>query len=476
MRQLFKGNIKLIRQIFSAGFFHFIHAFASILLLLMVGQIISQSDSTKSRLLQLLTLDNFHLVFQWYWVIVLLIIKFIGTSLRNYYLQYAPFNMQIALQNFWLAQNIRDKDFYPDKDIKNYARAYIKGRILWVADICLLLLIFLLLFHLNIWVAFFWLILWIIGMLFRWWVVHHYLTAKNEWKITKTSLQRKWKFVFLNQYLLKRDQQWKKEVRILKRREEKSEDKFKLFGFQKAWTSGFFPVYFFSFVFLLASVFQRTGSDHTIILQLILMIIYSQGAFMRSFKAPEYWRVIKLIEKKWYTVIQVSNDSTTNSTTHKDDLFSDLQKKDLESLSENDWVRILPLFYVKDPVDEFYYKHIFRTAALLDADQPLIGETFLSAIISDKENKQLPVLNDFFPVFGNDEWSRFPWKNKFDQRKCSDREYRWLHIFKALLHPGKIIICKGDIGKIIEQNDFDIFLTLVDKRNKKIIYINEEHF
>ena len=207
MRQLFKGNTTLIRQIFSAGFFHFIHAFTSILLLLLVGQIISQSDSTKSRLLQFLLLGKFNAAHQWFWVIAILILKFIGTSLRNYYLQSAPFNIQIALQNFWIEQNVLIKNFYPDKDIRNYAKAYVKGRIIWRADICLLILIFLLLFHLNFWVAFFWVMLWLMGMLIRMWVVHYYLSAKNEWRAARSAIQKKWKFIFLNQQCFQVDLQ-----------------------------------------------------------------------------------------------------------------------------------------------------------------------------------------------------------------------------------------------------------------------------
>ena len=389
MRPLFQRNTTLVRQAFAAGFFHFIHAFTTILLLLLVGQIISQSDSTKSRLLQFLLLGKFQPQYQWHWVFALLAIKFVGTALRNYYMQLVPFKIQVLLQDYWIEYGRQAAGFSPDKDIKKYARAYIKGRILWLADICLLLLIFILLFYLNIRVALFWLILWIMGMLFRWWVVHFYLNARKSWKEANLLLLKKWKFIFSNSYRLKTDQQWKKELRILKRREDKAVDTFRYFGFQKAWTSGFFPVYFFSFVFGMIWFFKASGVNQTVILQIILLIIYSQGALMRSFKAPEYWKIIRLAQKKWDESISGLNNQTLSEEQEATLLFAETKLHDVDAITNQEWNQIITLFNINQNIHEKYYKTIFKKFCLVDLEKPLIGDTFLSAVISDKERIQI---------------------------------------------------------------------------------------
>lgn len=472
MRPLLKGNKQFRLQAFVAGFFHFIHAFTTILLLLMIGQIISQSDSTKSRLLQILLLGTFHAAYQWYWVIGLLIIKFIGTAFRNYFLPLIPFKIQIALQDDRIGQSNQKNDFISDKDIKNYARAYIKGNILWKADIFLLLLIFLLLFHLNVRVAFFWLLLWVLGIVIRWWVVHYYLHAKRAWKEALGALQQKWKFIILNQSVLKIDQQWKKEVRILKRREGKAAETFRSYGFQKAWTSGFFPVYFFSFVFLLAWIFKGAGSDLTIVLQIILIIIYSQGALMRSFRAPEYWKVIRGIEKKWNSKWNESVNTPNTSMTSELPDYIDAHIKELNNLSKQQWDKMLPVFYSEEAMQERFYKTLFRKVSLIDLEKPLIGETFLSAIISDKEAVHVPMLKELLSAFENKEWENFNWKRKADRTVITDKQYIWLRLFKSLLHPGDIMLCNDDLSQKLGQKDLDIFITLTEKRNKKIIYLH----
>jgi hypothetical protein len=471
MWHLLKKNKGFRQQAFAAGFFHFIHAFTTILLLLMVGQIISQSDSTKSRLLQILLLGNFNAAYQWYWVIGLLIIKFIGTAFRNYFLPLIPFKIQITLQDYRMESSNQKNDFITDKDIKNYGRAYVKGYILWIADLFLLLLIFLLLFHLDVWVAFFWLLLWVLGIIIRWWVVHYYLRAKRVWKETLGALQRKWKFIMLNRSVLKIDQQWKKEVRILKRREVKAEDAFRSFGFQKAWTSGFFPVYFFGFVFLLAWMFKGSENDQTIILQIILIIIYSQGALMRSFRAPEYWRVIRGVEKKWDSKLNASVNTPNASITNDLADYVDSHIKDLISLSKQEWEKILPFFYSEEKNQEKFYKTLFRKVSLIDSGKPLVGETYLSAILSDKEAVQMPVLNDLLSVFDNNQWENFNWKRKAERTAITEKQYIWLCLFKSLLHPGDIILCKDDLSQKLDQRDLDNFITLIEKRNKKIIYL-----
>lgn len=473
MRQFLTGNRPLIRQLFAAGFFHFIHALVTILLLLLVGQMITQTDSTKSRLLQLLLLGKFRVEDQWYWVFGLLILKFFGTASRNYFLQVVPFNMQTALQQHLLLKNIGGALLQPEKDIKRYARALIKGHVVWVADLFLLILIFLLLLHLHVWVAISWILLWIIGIVFRGWVVHYYLKRKQAWKLAGVAFQRKWKFLVSNRHALKRDQQWKKDVRILFRREKKARQLIKSFAFQKAWTSGFYPVYFFGFIFLLARVFQVSETDSAITLQLVLLIIYSQSAFMRSFRAPEHWRMIQWIEEKWKTAFNQTESKLATAIPDEQLEQLTLKLKNQDTLNAADCKELMPLFYSTQIVEESFYKNIFSKIALLDLNNPLRGETFLSFVLSDKESVQQPVLFDFFLSFKSEEWHLFHWKAKADRTNCTERQLVWLHLFKCLLHPGGIIICKDDLTRKLDREEIDIFLSLVAKTNKKIFYVYE---
>jgi hypothetical protein len=475
MQQFFHGERRPVRQMFLTGLFHFIHAFTTILLLLLVGQIISQSDSTKSKLLERILLGLFQSEAQWYWVFALLLCKFLGTSLRNYYLQSLPLRLQVGFQNFWLSHTLQPVPFNPDKDIRNYGRALIKGRVLWLADICLLLLIFLLLLYLHLWVALCWVLLWGIGLMFRWWVVHFFLNAKKDWKKAKAALQRKWNFLFINQFALRIDQQWKKELRIEKRREKKAEETLKAFSFQKAWTSGFFPVYFFGFIFILAWIFQITESDQTISLQIILMILYSQGAFMRSFRSPEYWKTIRLIEKKWSRTIIESKQIQPSSSADESDKVTEATFKNLNAFTNQDWEKWLPVFYVKENESLISYKPLFRNVALLDFRKLLLGETFLAAIVSDKESVQLPVLQEFLSLLEKHHWDNFPWKENLEITIIREKQLAWLHLFKALLHPGRYILCTSDLIQKIGQNDFDVFLSLVNKRKKKLILLHGSH-
>jgi hypothetical protein len=193
---------------------------------------------------------------------------------------------------------------------------------------------------------------------------------------------------------------------------------------------------------------------------------------MRSFRAPEYWKVIRGIEKKWNSKWNESVNTPNTSMTSELPDYIDAHIKELNNLSKQQWDKVLPVFYSEEAIQERFYKTLFRKVSLIDLEKPLIGETFLSAIISDKEAVHVPMLKELLSAFENKEWENFNWKRKADRTAITDKQYIWLRLFKSLLHPGDIMLCNDDLSQKLGQKDLDIFITLTEKRNKKIIYLH----
>lgn len=468
---MFKKDRRLIIQEIAAGVFHILHHFLTILLLLFIGQIIGQSDSAKSKILQLIFLGWFNPNHQWIWIFVILFLKFISTYFRNYYREYFPFRLTLTLQDFWLRQIPQPVYEKKDKEIKNYAKAYFKGKVLWWADLFLMAIIFSILFYLQKEFAFYWIIFWVVGIIFRWWVVTHYTNSKRDWRLAKSALARKWIFLLNHQHRLKIYQQWKKEGAILNNRKKKANQKFSAFAFQRSWTSAFFPVYFFGFILLVVGVFRSSTITEGIMLQLVLVIIYSQSALMRTFKVPEQWKVLNKIHIQWEK--QLSQSEYQPESFHIDGDYSHLIKEinSGDELSDGNLKLLLNLFDSGANFSEEFYQVIFNKVTIFDLNTRIIGETWLSAILSDKESRQKPLLDDFIKSIGNQDWEKFPWKQQIENVHCNPTQLKWMHIFRALLHPGNFIIFRTNSDNKLTEIEEQIFLNLVVQQKKKIIYV-----
>jgi hypothetical protein len=61
-----------------------------------------------------------------------------------------------------------------------------------------------------------------------------------------------------------------------------------------------------------------------------------------------------------------------------------------------------------------------------------------------------------------------------DLDALSQVQLNWMYFFKAILHPGELILFKRSTLHEISNLDMDIFLNLAKQYNKKIYFIDEE--
>lgn len=289
---LLKSRINLLLL-----FSYFLHSFTAILLLLMVGQVVSQGDSTKAKLLKIIMPSEIGNGNLWFWVGGLILLKFAATFAKNYYYPMNLFRIQRVMRDAFLVKKFDSSNEMPlDLDFNRYAKAFVKGWIYFCSDVLLLGFILLLLLKLNIQIAVFWCVFIFLGLLLRYTFEKIAPHSKLELKRAGNSVARRWKNLMIHQSDLKTDGQFEMELRSFKNREDFAQKIAKTQSLRAAWSAGFFPVYFFLFLFVLAAFFESQSTKDGNILQILLLIIYSQGAIMRIFKVPVHWKDIKEIQ------------------------------------------------------------------------------------------------------------------------------------------------------------------------------------
>jgi hypothetical protein len=459
-------------QTIAAGLFHFLHNFFTILLLLQIGLIAGESESAKAKLLEIIFPAVFAQTDKWILAGLLLLARFISTYLRNFSRITAPFNIQSPLNNFWISGPTLKHNESKYREISNYAKAFFKGIIIWWADVCFLLVIFLILLILNKLAAIGWVLFFTSGMVFRRLMAHFFIKKRHEWKTARSKLSQKFKFLLSQRAYLNRYFQWRKEKSIYQRRQNKTAEKTSAYAREKAFTGALFPAALFGFIFILAFLLKNNNTGSIAILQIVLIIIYSQSALMRCFSAPAYWKTMRTIKDKWYSEITHEHNkqnkiSEINPFLHK---YS-TGNHNINSASFQ-WDKMLPLFFdehltVSKETDAF-----FKEVTLLDFTAPLRGETYLSVVLSDKESKQRAQLDHFLQAFGAEVWQDFKWQNKWGSKKLSDQQLRIMYLLRALLHPGKIILSRMNTEAYRKWPEGDIFLNLIEQQNKKLIHVS----
>lgn len=279
---------------------YFLHSATAILLLLLIGQVVSQGDSTKAKLLKIILptgLNDFQL---WLWVGSLIALKFIATFAKNYFYPMNLFRIQKILRQSILTQS-KHSNFEPlaESELNRFSKAFVKGVLYLLADIFLLGFILLLLFKLNVYVAQCWLLFIVVGLCLRSIFERISPMAKTELKKAMTGVSKHWKQLSGNQHDIEKNGYFEREMASYQKLERDAYNTVRRHSLKVAWTAGFFPVYFLVFLFVLAASFDESAMMQGNVLQLLLLIIYSQSAIMRLFKVPVHWKEINELQVKF---------------------------------------------------------------------------------------------------------------------------------------------------------------------------------
>ena len=246
----------------------------------------------------------------------------------------------------------------------------------------------------------------------------------------------------------------------------------KRYGSQHAWTAGFFPVYFYVFLFVIAWNFKAIDANHSSFLQIILLIIYSQGSMMRMFKIPAHWKEMSEIETRWNQLEFTQRKLSDANLGLREDFNT--HHWDLSNYSKPMLRQLFLDCYDKTKQAHLISLGFYQSIFVLDRERKMIGDTYLGAILTDKESRQFPVLGEIFQQAPPYDWANFPWKNMLDLDALSQVQLNWMYFFKAILHPGELILFKRSTLHEISNLDMDIFLNLAKQYNKKIYFIDEE--
>ncbi len=467
-------NHRLIRKYIVSGFFHFLNAFSSIILLLLIGQITSESDSAKSRILKLIFFDHFDVKYQWHWAMALLISKVLFSVLRSHWLSMTQFEIQSSLQKFWL-ENQDNKTPYANigKDLKQLSKSIVKGQILWTADLVMLLFIFCILINLNFFVAISWLIFFVLGIFLRIWMVKFYAVEKKKFRTHQSKWIRKFDYIMIQFWSIIFAHQLEKETNIFNRRLETAHQSNRVYSMHRALANGFFPAYFFSFLFFIIYTLHSFSFEKTILLQLVLILIYSQSALTRCFKSPEHWRIINSIARKWNSSnIQINLKQNTQPKVIQ--LLPQLDKSEFVfDYSGNDiWNELIemrenPLSF--NPTD---INTVTQQISFLLTNQLCTNESYLASIICSKESVGLHQLEKMIQSLElKKEWDSFDWKSSPTTFVVSENQLKWINLFKSMLHPGWLIVISYDNWIYFDENEKKAILQLVIQKNKKIILV-----
>ncbi|MEY4331051.1 MAG: hypothetical protein RL609_1799 [Bacteroidota bacterium] len=455
-------------------FFHFLHSSTAILILLLLGQFANKTDATKSKILHLIAPNQFSEINIAYWIVGLLIAKFIATFFRNYFHQVTNFQIHNKiLKEILFKYHFHDNNSF-EKETTRYVKAYSKGVLLLVSDFFLLAVIYFLLSKLSNPVSNFWLLFIIVGIIIRSLVVKYFINSKYAFKNAVNAMNRKWNFIFNNHLTLIKDQQFKKELNILNNREKTAASALNKYASHHAWTAGFFPVYFYIFLFVIVWNFKSNNEIQSNFLQIILIIIYSQGALLRIFKTPAYWKEMVEIEAQWSR--NISEYSSTPEIFQKKKSTKNNFEWDLSNYTKPMLIRLFSDSLEKSKQSELIATDFYSSIFIFDLNRKIIGDTFLGAVLTDKESEQLQLLINLSLQAPPEDWLNFDWQNKLDLDILSPRQLIWIYFFKAILHPGRQILFIKSTKNQINDIDISLFQNIAISNNKKIYILDENDF
>jgi len=473
--QLFSDS-KIIRKAFLTGFFHFAQSYTTLLLLLLVGQITSQSDSTKADVLQHFSFGLFNSQHQWNWVIVLLILKAFFIVVKNYQLRIYLLELQLKIQDFFLFK--ATNEFNPNeglsKDIKLFAKSWIKGNVSFIADVVFLTIIFVNLYILNIKVAFSWLLVFFSAISFRYAIVHVYVNQKNSWKRAHLKVQRKLKFILSEIQYIFLFNQYERELEILNKRRNKNKIALQKFSFQKAWETAFLPTLFFTFIFTLISPAFSDNIERKTLLQLVLILIYSQSSMYRTYKVTESWKHLRNIKLKW---LNTTKNKTKNE--HSEDLI--LKSIQWESLSNGPSLNIVTDITISKFLKKVVHENNTMTldniklfnqnATILSPSAEIRGETLISAISGEKESKALQNIETWGKQFDIQFLKTIEWQINPTAFKTNSKEWAWFNVMRSSLHQASMVISTQEDFKFWSQNEQELILKIFNTVQKKWLIV-----
>ncbi|MEN9395093.1 MAG: hypothetical protein RL362_1314, partial [Bacteroidota bacterium] len=416
------------------GFFHLLNAVTTVFILLFIGQLTSDGDSTKSKILKVIFFDSIAPNSEWVWLISLLFIKIISSYAKAKSITITQHHIQKSLQVFCL-RNLKMIS-QPDsigREIKNLSRAIIKGRVIVIADFIMLSLIFCLLTYLNMNVALAWLAFFIVGILIRMMMAQHYGNAKKNFRKVQTKWMRKFVFLLKNSWLLTLDRQLEKEQNIFQRRTDLAFQSTQKFSIQKAWTAAFLPAYFYSFLLSIVYFSDIFQVEKTNSLQLILVLIYSQSALVRSFKSPEYWKQYSSIVGKWKPLKSYSSDENQPIKLLYQSISDHVDNN--TTIDTKLWSEVISLKKNPTQFEIQELENISNSVSIFISSQPCNNESFLASIICTKENRGLELINDAIEQLElTSEWTNFNWKASPAIKIVNQKQLNWLNMFRSIMH------------------------------------------
>ncbi|MEN9334134.1 MAG: hypothetical protein RLY35_1314 [Bacteroidota bacterium] len=396
--------------------------------------------------------------------------------LRNYQLKVLPFDLQCLGQDYFLNpnRNIHLKSNTLSKELKQYSRAWIKGVVIFGADVIFLSLIFLNLCVLNFYVALSWLALFLCAILFRLAIVHIYVEQKIKWKSASQKFQRKLKFIFENLRSLRFYGQFDREVGILNKRRSKHSMALHQFSFQKAWESAFLPTLFFIFLFVLISPYFSEQLEKRTLLQLVLILIYSQSALYRTFKVTESWKIIQNIQKRWR---QHQENPTPSTTIDWEIIEAKIQVMNTQlscpAYLEDEAVKSELKKFISH-LPEIAGQDFMRwnkTMTRLSPTGFIKGETFISAIAFKKELPSIQEIEKWKTAVDLSMVSDFKWEKEWKDATMSENDLAWLNVLRACLHSAHFVITDNHELRFWNEEEIRTIAQLMKITRKKWIII-----
>lgn len=459
---------EIIRKALATGFFHWMQLITTLLLLLLIGQISSQTDSSKKEILSLVTFHLFNPKYQWYWVVCILALKAVSTFITHYLKVQLPELIQntIWLQTLENGNEIQLNSNFHSASLKTYAKSWFKGKVIFTADFLYLLVILFILIYLNYLIAIIWLAVFILAISIRYAFVQLFINKKKIYRSRKRKVVQKSKFIESHLLQLALNGRFKKEISIVKKRWSAYYSELLIFARGRAVTAIAIPTLFFSFLFLIISPSISGSIDNKTTLQIVLVLIYSQSPINRIFRVTENWRVIRNFR---FARIQ-SNKESNNSLCEivlPTDLYAFIETDD-QGLARTTNELHLEIFRksIEMKLSISNAQLISEQVAFFKPHDTMIGETILAELNYSNEFKTMAHIKDMNTELGHPLPEDFDWYQNASTSSLSKIEIQWIHFYGACLHPSKLVISRSEDIQQIGEKQLEKIKNYLNKKNK----------
>ncbi len=461
-------NSEIIRKALATGFFHWMQLITTLLLLLMIGQISSQTDSSKKEILSLITFHLFNPKYQWYWVVCILALKAISTFITHYLKVQLPELIQnsIWLQTLENGNEIQMNRNFHSASLKTYAKSWLKGNVIFTADFLYLLVILFILIYLNYLIAIIWLAVFILAISIRYAFVQLFINKKKIYRSRKRKVLQKSKFIESHLLQLALNGRFKKEISLVKKRWTAYHSELLIFARGRAVTAITIPILFFSFLFLIISPSISGSIDNKTTLQIVLVLIYSQSPINRIFRVTENWRVIRNFKS------DTIQDHNTNIIQHTapdlpNDFYTFIKIDDKGfGKTTNPFHQEIFKQALEKNLSIANAQKISKQVAFFKPHDSIIGDTILAELNYSNEFKTLSQIKGMNTELGHPLPEDFDWYQNASTSSLSKIEIQWIHFYGACLHPAKFVISRNEDIQQIGDKPLEKIKNYLNKKNK----------